>query len=137
MPENRSGIRIFTLSEANASLEACQRLLASLRETRTRIVALQARVDIEELTASGPSRDQAAIEALLRDIEKDAHAFHQMMEEMNSIGCELKDLEKGLIDFYGMRANEMIFWCWKEGEQKISHWHTLESGFQGRQQIED
>ncbi|HAH17002.1 MAG TPA: DUF2203 domain-containing protein, partial [Chloroflexi bacterium] len=25
--------------------------------------------------------------------------------------------------------------CWKAGEVRITHWHTLESGFAGRQAL--
>ncbi len=137
MAENRSGIRIFTLAEANAALENVRRLIAALREKRREIVGIQAKVDIEELTATpaGPQREN--IQTMLRTIEKEVHAFHKTMETLNAIGCELKDLEKGLVDFYGMRGNEVVYFCWLDGEDSVSHWHTLESGFQGRQKIEE
>jgi hypothetical protein len=137
MPENQSGIRIFTLAEANAALPRVRELMASLRQLRQRIVGLQAAVDIEELTASQASRDRARIEGLLHEIEQDVHTFHKTTEELNRVGCELKDLEKGLIDFYGMHGSQLVYLCWAEGEEKVSHWHPLESGFQGRQKLED
>ncbi len=115
-------------------IRAC---LGRLKALRKRIVGLQAKVDIEELTAPSPSRDRGNIELMLREIEADVHAFHKASEEINSLGCELKDLDKGLIDFYGMRGPDVVYYCWKEGEDSISHWHTLDSGFQGRQKIEE
>jgi hypothetical protein len=138
MPENRSGIQIFTLLEANQALPRARELMLQLRQARRRIVGMQAAVDIEELTASSQAlRHTQKTESLLREIEREVHAFHKTSEALNSIGCELKDLEKGTIDFYGLRDNQVVYFCWAEGEEKISHWHSLEAGFQGRQKIED
>jgi hypothetical protein len=138
MSESPSGIHIFTLAEANAALERVRELLSVLRAMRRHIVGMQAQVDIEELSAPSPSqRDRERIDALLREIEHDVHLFHKTTQELNAVGCELKDLEKGLVDFYGMRDNQVVYFCWQEGETSISHWHPLESGFQGRQKLED
>ena len=50
----------------------------------------------------------------------------------------LKDLESGLVDFYGERAGTMICLCWRLGEAlRVQYWHTLEGGFAGRQPIDD
>ena len=112
--------------------------MLQLRDTRKRIVGMQAAVDIEELTVSSVAAGRAEkIESLLREIEREVHAFHKTSEALNLIGCELKDLDKGTLDFYGLRDNQVVYFCWAEGEKKISHWHSLEAGFQGRQKIED
>lgn len=138
MPKNRSGIQIFTLVEANEALPRARELMLELRETRRRIVSMQAAVDIEELTATSLTvNHREKIEHLLHEIESEVHAFHRTSEALNSIGCELKDLEKGTLDFYGLRDNQVVYFCWIEGEAKVCHWHPLESGFQGRQKIED
>ena len=134
MPDPQSGIKIYTLAEANAALPRVRALLFRLRELRKQIVAKQALVDIEEMTGYGASK-AAKIEEGLHEIEADVHRFHDVTEEFNMIGCELKDLEKGLVDFYGMRDNEVIYLCWMDGEAGITHWHTLDSGFQGRQEL--
>lgn len=138
MPENRSGIQIFTLLEANEALPRARALMLQLRETRRCIVGMQVAVDIEELTTPPSAVNQREkIENLLREIEREVHTFHKTSEALNFIGCELKDLEKGTLDFYGLRDNQVVYFCWAEGEAMVCHWHSLESGFQGRQKIED
>ncbi|MES2202124.1 MAG: DUF2203 domain-containing protein [candidate division FCPU426 bacterium] len=137
MAENRSGIKIFTLPEANAQLPAVRKLIAELRDIKRQVVGMQAKVDIEELTATTQAKARKAGEPILREIEEKVGAFHKSMEALNAIGCELKDLEKGLVDFYGIRGDDVVYLCWVDGEEKISHWHTLESGFQGRQKLEE
>ena len=54
--------------------------------------------------------------------------------ELEQIGCEFKG-EEGLVDFHGTLEGREIFWCWKLGEDRITHWHELDAGFKGRQPI--
>jgi hypothetical protein len=44
-------------------------------------------------------------------------------------------VQQGLVDFRSVRNGEEVYLCWRQGEERISHWHTLESGFAGRQPI--
>ena len=44
-------------------------------------------------------------------------------------------LLSGLVDFYGKLDGKEIFWCWKQGEERIEFWHDLETGYAGRQPI--
>lgn len=60
------------------------------------------------------------------------------VRELNHRGIELKDLDKGLIDFPALRANgEEVYLCFMLGEKTIDHWHTLEGGFAGRKPIDE
>ena len=132
MPDPRSGIKFFTLDEANDLLPRVRTQLKLLREIRRRIVSLQARVDIEELTATGPHADRRRVDELLIAIETDVQDFHRTLEAFQGLGCELKDLEKGLVDFYSMRGNDVVYLCWMDGEDGIQWWHPLDTGVKGR-----
>ena len=59
------------------------------------------------------------------------------MQEIDDIGVQLKDLESGLLDFPCRVEDEVVLLCWKSGEAAIEHWHTVESGYKGRQPIDD
>jgi hypothetical protein len=132
MPDSRSGIKFFTLDEANDLLPRVRQQLVLLRELRRRIVGLQAKVDIEELTAPGPAPDRRKADELLKAIETDVQAFHRTLEAFQGMGCELKDLERGLVDFYSMRGNDVVYLCWMDGEEGIEWWHPLDTGVKGR-----
>lgn len=134
MPDPRSGITFFTLEEANLALPKVRQQLGLLREIRKRIVGQQARVDIEELTAHSP--DPRRMDELLKSIDLDVQAFHRALEAFGGLGCELKDLEKGLVDFYSMRGNDVVYLCWMDGEESIQWWHPLDTGVRGRRPID-
>ena len=55
--------------------------------------------------------------------------------EICSQGCQLKDLESGLIDFPTVWEGREVFLCWKLGEQEVSFWHEIDAGFTGRQPL--
>ena len=132
----KSGVKIFTLAEANAALPRCRELLALLRQSRKAITAKQALVDLEELTSSSAAESAEKVRALLGEIESLAADFHNALAGFVEIGCEIKDIDKGLIDFYAMRERQVVYLCWMDGEPEISHWHTLDSGFVGRKTLD-
>lgn len=60
------------------------------------------------------------------------------VRDLNERGIEIKDLDKGLIDFPHLRENgEEVYLCYMLGEEKILAWHPLEGGFPARQPIEN
>ncbi len=57
--------------------------------------------------------------------------------ELNEQGIEIKDIDRGLIDFPHQRSNgKIVFLCYLLGEPQIVSWHTIEGGFQGRKGLE-
>ena len=50
-------------------------------------------------------------------------------------GCVVKDLEMGLVDFYGKHEGKTVFLCWQFGEAAVIHYHALDSGFESRQRL--
>ena len=60
------------------------------------------------------------------------------VRELNERGIEIKDLDKGLIDFPALRENgEEVYLCYMLGEETIIAWHPIEGGFASRQTISD
>jgi len=61
-----------------------------------------------------------------------------MIQSLQNDGVLIKGIEEGLADFPALRANgDEVFLCWKDGENDIDFWHTLDSGYRGRQPIEE
>ena len=58
------------------------------------------------------------------------------IEGVQSRGCLVKDVARGLVDFYALSGDRLIFLCWQLGERSVEHWHTLEGGFSGRQPLD-
>jgi len=64
-----------------------------------------------------------------------AGALRDAVSEIESNGCVVKDLEKGLVDFPSIVNDEQVFLCWKLGEPGIRFWHRMDEGFTGRKPL--
>ena len=133
-------MRTFTLEEANRLLPTVKEGLAEvsdilerLRHARDQLMDLRIIWGdaIEEPTCKDHAeyvgfRDRfAGLETQLR----------RAMGRVTEIGCEVKDPDAGLVDFYADRGGKTVFLCWRRGETRIGFWHTLEDGFAGRRPI--
>ena len=67
--------------------------------------------------------------------DSSARVLKAAMERIEEIGCQVKDLETGLIDFPTLYRDREVYLCWQLGEDKINFWHHIEDGFRGRQAI--
>jgi hypothetical protein len=56
----------------------------------------------------------------------------RLIHRIESLGCIVKDIDLGLVDFPSTRSGEPIYLCWKAGEAYIAHWHGLDEGFSER-----
>jgi hypothetical protein len=140
MPHEEAKIKMLTVSEANALLPQIHLILRSLREQRTTILRTQAQVEIEEMTGINSKGEimpasQMAIAKLMEAFHYQTRNFEEKLEELHQMGAHLKDLDKGIVDFYSQRGKEIVFLCWKEGEPEIRHWHKLQGKYQNRQPL--
>lgn len=58
-----------------------------------------------------------------------------ILKEFQQREVELKDLERGLVDFPSLRNGQEVFLCWENGEDDIEHWHELDAGYAGRKPL--
>jgi hypothetical protein len=129
----------FRLEEAQALLPEVGRLLRSaidaknsyqeaehaIHEMNERIMLMGGvMVDRERALEAKTKREQAA--AVLRNA----------IEAVQEIGCQVKDLDTGLVDFPTLFRGVEVLLCWKLGEPGIEYWHGVEEGFRGRKAID-
>jgi hypothetical protein len=63
--------------------------------------------------------------------------IHRLIHRIESLGCLVKDIDLGLIDFPATRDGEPIYLCWKAGESNVAHWHGVDEGFAARKPLAD
>jgi hypothetical protein len=125
----------FSLEQANRTLPLVRRIVADITALYPAWRDLVYRYELAAAEAR-PETGESAEQLSLRDeIESVARRINGYLQELEQVGCVFKGFEAGLVDFHGKLDGREIFWCWKQGEDRIDHWHELESGFAGRQPI--
>ncbi len=61
----------------------------------------------------------------------------RLIHRIESLGCIVKDIDLGLVDFASTRCGEPVYLCWKVGESRVSHWHALDEGFAERKPLDE
>jgi hypothetical protein len=131
--------RFFTLLEAEAllpSIEAYLRRLLQLKKEHEQISTQLHLINQRIMLAGGmvPPREQ--IVELKAQKEAAARGLKETVEAIHETGCQVKDVETGLIDFPTLYRGKEVYLCWKLGEEGIGYWHRVEDGYQGRRPID-
>ncbi|MBC7784289.1 MAG: DUF2203 domain-containing protein [Burkholderiales bacterium] len=119
--------RHFTVAEANRTLPLVRRVVADIVRTHERATDLH-----NKLEDRACPQKRADVE---ESLEKQVDLLADLVEELRSIGCDLKDYRMGLVDFIGKHQGREICLCWKMGEEQVDWWHELHTGFSGRQPV--
>ncbi len=132
-------ITLFTVEEASKLARTLVPQLETLVALRREMRRIESRIDVVTLTLAGASAgnpDAAEARALTERRSDLAARVQRGLEAIHKHGCVVKDLEQGLLDFYSIVGDRVIFLCWKLGEPEITHWHTLDGGFATRQPLD-
>ncbi|MBK7894033.1 MAG: DUF2203 domain-containing protein [Candidatus Promineifilaceae bacterium] len=123
-------MKYFTVEEANALLPKLKPLLEKLLNRRARASRLAQQNG--HLTHDYYSNvGSPELSTLMLDFV----AIEQMIEQIQTYGVVLKDLNAGLLDFLSERNGRDVYLCWKYGEEKVAYYHELHTGFAGRRQV--
>ena len=126
-------MKLFSIEEANALLPTVRRIVAAMARSYSRVSASQEgsreAAELAKTTGGGYTPNGVVyVGALL--------AIAERAGELEALGVQLKDYERGLIDFPAMRDGRVVLLCWQLGEgDEIEWWHDLETGFAGRQPL--
>jgi hypothetical protein len=115
--------KIYTLAEIN-------RALPLIRGIATDIVRgyLRLRAALESLgyqargnTFAGPF-EELGLPDEVRDLLEEIRGW---IDELGELGVLVRDLETGLMEAYGEKDGEIVYFSWKPGEDRVRYWHDL------------
>jgi hypothetical protein len=133
-------MKTFTLDEAQSLLPVLESLLKRAMEGRRSAQSIESELHnlTQQIYLSGGMRVNSADVAKKRAaVEEHLRQVRESIAEIDAIGVQVKDLDSGLLDFPCRVEDEVVLLCWRMGEPAIQHWHTVESGFQGRQPVDE
>lgn len=141
MPQNQPlGPRLFTVAEANALIPFLEKGLSELAAFRSELRSLRKDIEVLSLISASAGGASNPDTAELRDKRKRYRSIAGEIEKINTsleqTGCIVKHPDEGLVDFFHLRNDRLVFLCWKVGERTVRFWHPLAGGFAARQPLE-
>jgi hypothetical protein len=125
-------MKIFSVEEANALLPDVRHILKRIKAAHARVIsqreAARHAAEGAELGGGGMAGGGRYIATLF--------TLAASTGELETLGVQLKDHERGLIDFPTLRDGRVVLLCWQLGEgDRVEWWHDVDAGFAGRQPL--
>jgi hypothetical protein len=122
-------MKLFTIPEANALLPNVRTIVAKIQQahrkvSRYRVDAKKAAEAAEQGGGGVPQGVNYAMALTELTVQ---------LSELEGLGVQLKDFERGLVDFPSLRDGRVVLLCWQMGEgDELEWWHDVDAGFAGR-----
>jgi hypothetical protein len=127
--------RLFTVAKANRALPLVRRIVDDILAEHPRWKDLIARYELAAAGVRAETGETPEMRELRRLVTESAERINGFIEELEAVGCVLKGVDQGLVDFYGLHQGRVVCLCWRHGEAAVEHWHELDAGFAGRRPI--
>ena len=122
-------MKIFTVEEANALLPTVRKILARIQRAHKRIFTY--RNDAKKAAEGAEQGGGGLLQGL--QYAKLLMDLTSQTGELEGLGVQLKDFDRGLVDFPSLRDGRVVLLCWQIGEgDELEWWHDVEAGFAGR-----
>lgn len=120
----------FTVKEARAMLPLLRSIFQDAHHRRKR--AKESERELSSLlteTASDLGGEKVA--GLLMDLVQ----LNTQLQRLHKLGIQVKDFDRGLIDFPHLRDGREVLLCWELDEADIEFWHDVDAGYAGRERL--
>ena len=128
--------KLWTVEEADRALPQLREILSVLVEQKkTADLAERALAELQEhIRGNGHGMEREVAHRRLR--VRDALAqVRQGIEQIRRMGCEIKDLDIGLVDFPSVLHGQEVLLCWQISEPAVLYWHEFDKGFASRKPL--
>jgi hypothetical protein len=133
-------LTLFSPDEANSLIPFLDPRLSHLAARKRELDQVQNELEmmrlLSETGASSANPDLVAREGKDRRAKDLGEEIAEAVSAIHSKGCVVKDLDRGLVDFYSLRGDRIVFLCWQRGERRVAHWHPLSGGYSSRRPIQ-
>ena len=120
----------FTLEEARALLPELRSIFQDAHRRRDVVQQTDSELG-EELKQTGADVGGEKVSGLLMDMLQ----LNVQIRRLQDMGVQIKDFERGLVDFPHIRDGREVFLCWELNEDDIEFWHDIDCGYAGRERL--
>jgi hypothetical protein len=120
----------FSLEEARALIPELRRAFQDAHRRRDAIDKTGKDLG-QKLEQTGSDVGGEKVSGLLRDMLQ----LDTQLRRIQELGVQIKDFDRGLVDFPHLRDGREVFLCWELDEDDIDFWHELDAGYAGRERL--
>ncbi len=98
----------------------------------------QARTQLDQAERHLGRRQDAGRDLGGRSVEQNVRLHAEVMALLGEFArreIQLRDPDRGLLDFPAMRDGREVFLCWESDDADIGFWHELDAGYAGREPL--
>jgi hypothetical protein len=121
--------KFFTVDEATALIGFLENSLERIRRNRQRYLWLLEEVAILKLIvecgADEGNNDSVDLEDKTHELKTVEAEIEKARASIRDAGCILKDEERGLVDFFSIQSNTVVYLSWKKGEETVRFWRSI------------
>lgn len=121
--------KFFTVEEANALIGFLENTLERIRRNRQRYLWLLEEIAILKLIvecgADEVNRDSVELEDKSHELKAVEAEVEKARASVRDTGCILKDEERGMVDFFSIQNNTVVYLSWKKGEDSVKFWRSI------------
>jgi hypothetical protein len=121
--------KFFTVEEANALIGFLENTLERIRRNRQRYLWLLEEIAILKLIvecgADMANRDSVELEDKTQEMKSVEAEIEKARASVRDAGCILKDEERGMVDFFSIQNNTVVYLSWRKGEDNVKYWRSI------------
>jgi len=119
----------YTREEARALLPQIQEWLQHLKHLHQRLGQYDQR--LSQLLRQDLDLGGGTVNDWIRTLCDTQRVLREFLRR----DIQVKDLNRGLIDFPAIIGGREVFLCWEQDEEDIAFWHDLDTGYAGRERL--
>ncbi len=122
--------KYYTLDEARSLLPKLREIFREAHQSRDKFKEVD-----EELGRMLQSTNADLGGEPVTDMLTELLQMNVQMQRLQDMGIQIKDFDRGLVDFPHIHDGREVFLCWELEEEDIEFWHDIDTGYSDRQRL--
>lgn len=119
----------YSIEEARALLPEVRQWLTKIQQVRRSLESVNQR--LTPLMKVGDDIGGSNVNKMVRLVAD----LNETLAEFHTREIQLKDIDRGLLDFPAIIGGREVFLCWEQDEDDIEFWHDIDAGYAGREKL--
>lgn len=107
-----------------------RQLFSDIHRRQKKVHDLAGQIE-RKIELSGGDAGGTAVSALFMDLKQ----INNQLRLIDTWSIQVKDVDRGLMDFPHIKDGREVFLCWELGEEDIHFWHEIDTGYLGRAEL--